>query len=114
MSTSATIIGVRPGGPVPVLYWQGSLLDGPASRRPRLGYRTTVQVAPRGLPGAVPLEIRVRTRGGLEVTRVELDPGGGSWTFTSLEPVRDVRINADRGLLAETQKVRRLRGLPQR
>jgi hypothetical protein len=60
------------------------------------GYETTVQV---------------RTKAAPQVRRVELEPGGGSWTITSPEPVRDVRINEDRGILAETEKVRKI---PQR
>lgn len=70
-----------------------------------------MQVAPLGLPGPLPLEIQVRTKAVPQVRRVELRPGGGSWTITSPEPARDVRINEDRRILAETEKVRRV---PQR
>jgi aminopeptidase N len=76
------------------------------------GFRTTVQVAPEGLPGPVPLTIEVRTAGEPASRRVVLDPAGGSWTIESLEPVRDVRVNEDRGLLGEVERVRRLREEP--
>ena len=77
-----------------------------------VGFRTTVQVAPEDLPGPFPLAIEVRTEEAPESRRVTLDPAGGSWTIDSAEPVRDVRVNEDRGLLAEVEKVRRLRERP--
>jgi hypothetical protein len=93
---------------LPTLRW--------SERRARTpdGYQTTVRVQPRDLPGPLPLEIRVRTEEGWDAREVVLDPAGGSWTIDSQEPVRDVRVNEDRGILAATSKVRRLPPLPQR
>ena len=51
---------------------------------------------------------------GADVREVVLEPAGGSWTIGSREPARDVRVNEDRGILAETRKVRRLPPPPQR
>jgi hypothetical protein len=78
------------------------------------GHQTTVQVRPGDLPGPLPLEIGVRTGDEWKVRRVALDPAGGSWTIGTAGPVRDVRINENRGILAEAKKVRRLPALPQR
>ena len=78
------------------------------------GHETTVTVQPRGLPGPLPLEISVRTDEGWNARRVVLNPAGSSWTFESPDPVRDVRINENRGILAETKRVRRLPARPQR
>jgi len=78
------------------------------------GHETTVNVQPHGLPGPLPLEIGIRTGEGWDAVRVVLDPAGGSWTIESPDPVRDVRINENRGILAETKKVRRLPTRPQR
>ncbi len=35
-------------------------------------------------------------------------PDGGSWTILTSDPVRGVRINENRGILAVEKKVRRL------
>jgi aminopeptidase N len=93
---------------LPILRW--------SERRTRTSdrYETTIRVQPRGLPGPLPLELRLRTVDGWDVREVVLEPAGGSWTIDSREPVRDVRVNEDRGILAETKKVRRLPPTPQR
>lgn len=93
---------------LPTLHW--STRTGKTSG----GHETTVNVRPQGLPGPLPLEISIRTGEGWDTRRVVLDPAGGSWTWESPGPVRDVRINENRGILAETKKVRRLPTQPQR
>jgi hypothetical protein len=45
---------------------------------------------------------------------VELEPGGGTWTIASAEPVRDVRLNDDLAILADPKEVARLTEVPQR
>jgi hypothetical protein len=72
------------------------------------GHRTTVEVLPRDLPGPYPIEIAVTTHEGREAHRVDLEPDGGGWTFDTADSPRRIEVNADRGLLAETDKVRRL------
>jgi len=96
------------GTGLPTLVWTARTEETPD------GSRTTVEVRPEGLPGPLPLEIAVTTRGGEQVRRVELTPAGGSWTIDSTESPRRVEINEDRGILAETKKVRRLPGGSQR
>jgi hypothetical protein len=71
-----------------------------------------VRVEPKNVPGPLPLEITVRTKGSPEVRHVELAPAGGTWTIVSAEPVRDVELNEDLAILAETEKVGRLAGPP--
>ena len=93
---------------LPTLLWSARTAQTPD------GHETTVKVQPRDLPGSLPLEISLRTGAGWDVQRVALDPAGGTWTISSPDPVRDVRVNEDRGILAETKKVRRLPTLPQR
>lgn len=96
------------GTGLPTLLWSERTVETPD------GHETTVQVQTRDLPGPLPLEIRVRTGETWDVRTVMLDPAGGSWTIRSRDPLRDVRINEDRGILAETRKVRRLPPRPQR
>jgi hypothetical protein len=75
----------------------------------------TVQVQPQDLPGPLPLEIGFRTRGEHTARRVMLEPSGGSWVFTSADPIRGVELDEDRGILAaKVKKVRRLPRPPQR
>ncbi len=96
------------GTGLPTLLWSERTTETPD------GHETTVQVQTRDLPGPLPLEIRVRTGEEWDVRTAMLDPAGGSWTIRSRDPVRDVRVNEDRGILAETKKVRRLPPRPQR
>jgi aminopeptidase N len=96
------------GTGVPTLEWASRSQQTPD------GFETTVQVRPEGLPAPLPLEIAVTTSRNREVRRVVLEPGGGSWTIASPDPVRGVRINENLGILAEEKEVRRLKRPPQR
>ena len=63
------------------------------------GFRTTVAVKARHLPGPVPLTVALRHAGGV-VTHVEtLTPEGGRWEYVTPSPPRKVEINSDLGLL---------------
>jgi aminopeptidase N len=74
------------------------------TRRAEGGRELEVEVRAKGLPGAVPLEIRIRLRGGGERReRVTLNPGGGRFRFALEERPEGVAVNADRGLLAEVR-----------
>jgi hypothetical protein len=90
------------GTALPTLLWAARTEASPEGRR------TTVEVLPRDLPGPFPIEIALSTGAAEQVHRVVLDPGGGTWTFDSPEPPRRIEVNGDRGLLAETDEVRRL------
>jgi Peptidase family M1 domain len=94
------------GTGLPTLLWTAHTEKTPEGRR------TTVEVRPRDLPGPFPLEIAVTTHEGRELHRVVLEPGGGTWTFDTAESPRRIEINDDRGLLAETDEVRRLPSRP--
>lgn len=67
-------------------------------------FRTTVDVRTESLPAPVPLEISVSYRGGKEVRRVRLEPGGGSFEVETPGPPGKVEINTDRALLAVVKK----------
>ena len=90
------------GTGLPTLEWASRTEQTPN------GFETTVQVQPRDLPAPLPLELSVRTSRDREVRRVILGPDGGSWTIVTSDPVRGVRINENRGILAVKKKVRRL------
>lgn len=90
------------GTGLPTLLWTARTTATPEGRR------TTVEVLPRDLPGPFPIEIALSTGAAEEVHRVVLDPRGGTWTFDTAERPRRIEVNDDRGLLAETDKVRRL------
>jgi hypothetical protein len=90
------------GTGLPTLVWAEHTESTPE------GHRTTVEVRPRDLPGPFPIEIAVTTHAGREAHRVVLEPGGGAWTFETADSPRRIEVNDDRGLLAETDKVRRL------
>jgi aminopeptidase N len=64
------------------------------------GFRTTIEVRPRDLPGPVPLQLAVTHEGGRETRSVTLSPEGGSWTVESAGAPRKVEVNEDRALLA--------------
>ncbi|HEV8253768.1 MAG TPA: M1 family aminopeptidase [Vicinamibacteria bacterium] len=66
----------------------------------REGYRTHVQVAARELPGAMPLELSLRSPRGKDTRMVTLEPSGGTWTVETARRPSRVRINEDRGVLA--------------
>jgi hypothetical protein len=90
------------GTGLPTLRWTSG------TRKTPEGYETTVQVQPEDLPGPLPLELSLETRGDRTVRRVVLEPAGGSWTIVTPDPVRGVHIDENRGILAERKKVRRL------
>jgi hypothetical protein len=75
------------------------------------GFKTTVAVRPRNLPGPLPLLISVATTTGTEAKRVQLPPDGGSFTVETRENPRRIELNEDRGLLAQLE---RTAGPPQR
>jgi aminopeptidase N len=93
---------------LPEVRWAAETVEAPD------GFRTTVHVRPRDLPGALPLEIKVKTEGAQVVRRVELEPAGGTWILVSREPVRHVGINEDLAILADLKKVSRPGQLAQR
>ncbi|HEY3122200.1 MAG TPA: M1 family aminopeptidase [Vicinamibacteria bacterium] len=64
------------------------------------GYRTHVQVAAQELPGAMPLELSLKSARGRETQVVTIEPSGGAWTVETAGRPSRVRINEDRGLLA--------------
>ncbi|HVO11817.1 MAG TPA: M1 family aminopeptidase [Vicinamibacteria bacterium] len=80
---------------LPVLAWSERTEAAGSGR-----FRTTVQVRPENLPGPVPLQITLLTATGREPHQVALAPGGGAWTFDSVEKPRQVLLNDDRALLA--------------
>jgi aminopeptidase N len=82
------------GTGVPTLLW--------SARTERLagGFRTTVDVRPRDLPGPLPLQVAVAWTGGREERSVTLEATGGSWAIDSTQEPRRVTLNDDRGLLA--------------
>jgi hypothetical protein len=82
---------------LPTLVW--------SARTERLGtgFRTTVEVRPQGLPGPLPLQVELTSRGGREVLPVLLETAGGSWTIDTAEEPRRVALNEDRGLLARVR-----------
>jgi len=96
------------GTGLPTLLWTSG------TRKTPEGYETTVQVQPEDLPGPLPLELSLETRGDRTVRRVVLEPAGGSWTIVTPDPVRGVHIDENRGILAERKKVRRLPRAAQR
>ena len=69
------------------------------------GFRTSVEVRPRDLPGPLPLQIRVTTGAGTENHAVRLLPEGGAFTIDTREPPRRVALNEDRALLARIERV---------
>jgi hypothetical protein len=71
-------------------------------------FRTSVEVAPQGLPGPLPLQISVTTAAGDETALVRLAPEGGSFTIETAERPQRVELNQDRGLLARIERVRRV------
>ncbi len=68
------------------------------------GFRTTVDVRPRDVPGPLPLQISVSTGAGSELRTVRLAPEGGSFTIDTLDAPRRVALNEDRGLLARIER----------
>ena len=66
------------------------------------GFRTALSVQVDDLPGPVPLLVTLAGEGG-RTQRVQLAPGGGSWTFETPQKPR-VSLNEDRGLLARVQR----------
>jgi hypothetical protein len=76
-----------------------------------VGFRTTVKVAARGLPGPLPLQISVTAGAATETRTVRLEADGGVFTIDTREAPRRIALNEDRGLLA---RVTRLSGAPQR
>jgi hypothetical protein len=63
------------------------------------GFRTTVTVKARDLPGPVPLSISLRLGAADDVRRETLAVEGGQWTYETRTAPRKVQINEDRGLL---------------
>jgi hypothetical protein len=78
------------------------------SEREGAGFRTTVEVRPRLLPGPLPLEIALFSGDQRETHTVTLPPSGGSWAFDTAQKPGAVKINEDRGLLADEKQVRRI------
>ncbi len=68
------------------------------------GFRTTIEVRPRNLPGPVPLQLDVTHDLGRESRSVTLSPEGGSWTVESVGAPRKVEVNGDRTLLARLER----------
>ncbi|HXB56534.1 MAG TPA: M1 family aminopeptidase [Vicinamibacteria bacterium] len=68
------------------------------------GFRTTIEVRPRNLPGPVPLQIGVTHEGGRESLTVTLSPEGGSWTVESASAPRRVEVNSDLTLLVQLER----------
>jgi aminopeptidase N len=68
------------------------------------GFRTSLAVRARNLPGPVPLEVAVAHGGGREARTVLLPPDGGTFVVETRETPRRVDVNADRGLLARIKK----------
>jgi hypothetical protein len=68
------------------------------------GFRTTIEVRPRDLPGPVPLQLAVTHEGGRETRSITLSPEGGSWTVESAGAPRKVEVNEDRALLAQLER----------
>jgi len=64
------------------------------------GFRTTVIVKARDLPGPVPLQVTLRFLEGAETHVETLLPEGGRWEYVTSAPPRKVEINDDLGLLA--------------
>jgi aminopeptidase N len=83
------------GTKVPVLRFSRKGLNGE-----RGVHGVAVTVAAEGLPGPVPLEITVTTRGGRYAERVTLPPHGGVFEIETESDPRKVEINTDGGLLA--------------
>ena len=83
-----------------------------APRRPPTATGRRSASEPQNLPGSPPPRDQGDDEGEPRGPAVELDPAGGTWTIASPEPVRDVRLNEDRAILAEPKKVRRLREAP--
>jgi Peptidase family M1 domain len=73
------------------------------TQRVESGRELEVEVRALGLPGPVPLEIRIRLPRGERREQVTLAPGGGRFRFTLEGQPEDVEVNADRGLLAEVR-----------
>jgi aminopeptidase N len=84
---------------LPALSWTAST----TSREN--GFRTTVEVRPRDLPGPLPLQISVTTGAGNESHTLRLAPQGGSLTIDTLELPRRIALNEDRGVLARIERV---------
>jgi hypothetical protein len=87
---------------LPALLWTSGIRETPDS------FETTVQVQPQDRPGALPLEISLETGEDPVVRRVVLEPAGGRWRIVTPVRVRGVEVTENRGILAETKKVRRL------
>jgi hypothetical protein len=87
------------GTGLPALSWT-------ASTTPREGgFRTTVEVRPRDLPGPLPLQVSLTTGAGNESHTLRLAPQGAALTVDTLEPPRRIALNEDRGLLARIERV---------
>jgi hypothetical protein len=84
---------------LPALAWSASTTSRPG------GFRTTVEVQPRDLPGPLPLQISVATGAGNENHTVRLAAEGGAFTIDTREPPRRIALNEDRGLLARIERV---------
>jgi aminopeptidase N len=69
------------------------------------GSRTAVRIEAQDLPGEVPLAVTLVSDTGRDSRTVRLPARGGSFTFDSPNPVRRVELNADRALLARTERM---------
>jgi aminopeptidase N len=64
------------------------------------GYRTTVTVRTKELPGPVPVTITLQEAGEGEERVETLKPAGGQWIYVTPRPPRKVQVNADQRILA--------------
>jgi aminopeptidase N len=68
------------------------------------GFRTTLEIRPRDLPGPVPLKVALVARSSREERTVELQPAGGRFTFETPVRPRRVELNPDRALLVHLER----------
>jgi aminopeptidase N len=79
------------------------------SRRTTRGagsFATAVTIAPKNLPGPMPLELAVVHAGGREGMRVMLPPEGGTFTIETKARPRRVEVDAEGAILARVVNVR--------
>jgi aminopeptidase N len=66
-------------------------------------YHLTLEVEASGLPGPVPVRVRVTRDGEPEIHDLRLAPGANRLTFDTKGRPRRIELNFDRGLLAEVE-----------
>jgi hypothetical protein len=64
------------------------------------GFETEVSIRSKDLEAPMPVEVAVLHEGGREVSRVEVPPGGGTWTIRTARRPRRVELNRDGAVLA--------------